>query len=66
MSKSNIIWWAITGALLALLIGVAGGLLALGNGSSVAESIMVAATAAGGFAGLWIAGTAAVHAALKR
>ncbi|MBG0813384.1 hypothetical protein [Planomonospora sp. ID82291] len=66
MSKTNLIWWAIAGVLLSLLVGVTGALLALGDGSSVAGSVMIGAGAAGGAAGLWIAGTAAVHSALKR
>ncbi|MEV0591154.1 hypothetical protein [Nonomuraea cavernae] len=61
MSKATVIWWALSGVLLSLLIGVVGGMLASGNGSAVAGAIMIGATAAGGFAGLWIAGTAAVH-----
>ncbi|MEV4294935.1 hypothetical protein [Microbispora rosea] len=66
MNLANLIWWAISGVLLSLLVGVTGGMLAHGNGSSVAGSIMVGAAAAGGFAGLWIAGTAAVYTAFKR
>ncbi|MER6512533.1 hypothetical protein ABT158_37380 [Nonomuraea sp. NPDC001636] len=66
MSKANLIWWAIVGALLSLLIGVAGSLLALGNGDAVAEAIIFGAEAAGGCAGLWIAATAAIHTVLKR
>lgn len=66
MHMANLIWSAISGLLLSLLVGLAGGMLAYGNGSSVAGSVMVGAAAAGGFAGLWIAGTAAVYTALKR
>ncbi|MFB4288343.1 hypothetical protein ACBI99_11935 [Nonomuraea sp. ATR24] len=66
MSKANLIWWAIVGALLSLLIGVAGSLLALGNGDAVVEAIIFGAKAAGGCTGLWIAATAAIHAVLKR
>lgn len=62
MSKTTVIWWAVTGGLLALLVGVAGGLLAIGNGNTVAGAIMLGAAASGGFAALWIAGTSAVHA----
>ena len=66
MKLSNIIWWALSGALLALLVGVVGGMLASGNGSSVAGSIMIGATAAGGFVGLWIAASVAVYTVFKR
>ncbi|MFF0307482.1 hypothetical protein ACFYSC_08635 [Streptosporangium sp. NPDC004379] len=66
MSTTNLIWWAIAGTLLSLLVGVAGTLLALGDGGSVAGSVMIGAGAAGGAAGLWIAGTAAVCSTLKR
>ncbi|MGC5013613.1 hypothetical protein ACLQ2R_22870 [Streptosporangium sp. DT93] len=66
MSKTNLVWWAITGVLFSILVGVAGALLSLGDGSSVTGAIMVGAGAAGGSAGLWIASTAAVHTALKR
>ena len=43
MSKANLIWWAVVGALLSLLIGVAGALLTLGNGDAVAEAIIFGA-----------------------
>ncbi|WP_327585453.1 hypothetical protein OHA25_59025 [Nonomuraea sp. NBC_00507] len=66
MSKANLIWWAVAGALLSLLIGVVGALLALGNGDVVTEAVIFGAKAAGGCAGLWIAATAAIHAVLKR
>ncbi|MGN9783588.1 hypothetical protein ACTMTF_19290 [Nonomuraea sp. ZG12] len=66
MSKANLIWWAIVGTLLSLLIGVAGSLLALGNGDAVAEAIIFGAKATGGCAGLWIAATAAIHTLIKR
>ncbi|MEU4326255.1 hypothetical protein [Nonomuraea dietziae] len=65
MSKANLIWWAVAGFLLSLLIGVFGALLALGDGSSFARAIIIGAGAAGGSVGLWIAGTAAVHGARK-
>ncbi|MEO3876114.1 hypothetical protein ABGB18_45735 [Nonomuraea sp. B12E4] len=61
MSKASVIWWAFSGSLLSLLIGVVGGMLATANGSSVAGAIMVGATAFGGFAALWITATSAVH-----
>ncbi|MEU8317052.1 hypothetical protein AB0C33_01675 [Nonomuraea sp. NPDC048881] len=61
MSKTTLIWSAVSGALLALLVGVVAGLLATGNGSTVAGAIMAGATASGGFAALWITGTSAVH-----
>lgn len=61
MSKATVIWWAVSGALLSLLIGVVAGLLATGNGSTVAGAIMVGAAASGGFVALWITGTSAVH-----
>ncbi|SEH04038.1 hypothetical protein SAMN05444920_15322 [Nonomuraea solani] len=62
MSKATVIWWAFSGSLLSLLIGVVGGMLATANGSTLAGAIMVGAAAAGGFAALWITGTSAVHA----
>jgi hypothetical protein len=66
VSKANLIWWAVVGALLSLLIGVAGALLTLGNGDAVAEAIIFGAKTTGGCVGLWIAATAAIHTVLKR
>ncbi|NUP65034.1 MAG: hypothetical protein HOW71_23035 [Nonomuraea sp.] len=61
MSKATLFWSAVSGALLALLVGVVTGLLATGNGSTVAGAIMAGAAASGGFAALWITGTSAAH-----
>lgn len=61
MNLANLIWWAITGIVFSILIGVIGAVLAFGNGNAITGAIMVGAAAAGGFAGLWIGGTTAVH-----
>ncbi|WP_219472150.1 hypothetical protein [Nonomuraea rhizosphaerae] len=61
MSKAHVIWWAITGSLFSLLVGVAGGLLAVVNGSTIAGAVMVGAAAVGGTVMLWFAGTAAIQ-----
>ncbi|MEO3808734.1 hypothetical protein ABGB17_07005 [Sphaerisporangium sp. B11E5] len=65
MHYANLIWWAITGLLLSLLIGILGAILATGNGNSTPGSIMIGATAAGAFAGLWITATLVVQEALR-
>lgn len=61
VSKASVIWWALSGGLFSLLIGVVGAMLATANGSSIAGAVMVGAAAFGGFAALWITGTSAVH-----
>ncbi|MBB5134759.1 type VI protein secretion system component VasK [Thermocatellispora tengchongensis] len=65
-STASLVWSAICGLLLSILVGVAAALLAHGGGHPIADAIMTGAAAAGGFAGLWIAGTAALYTAIRR
>jgi hypothetical protein len=65
MSKVNVVWCAVAGVLLSLLVGVAGTLLAIGDGNSPTGAVIVGAGAAGGVLALWIAGSVAVHTMLR-
>lgn len=65
MNRSVLPWWAVTGAALTTCVGLAGGQLAAHQGASLSTCVMVGASAAAGFAGLWIAASTLVHTVLR-
>ncbi|WP_343950423.1 hypothetical protein [Nonomuraea longicatena] len=65
MNRTSIVWCVVAGFLLALLIGVAGTLLAVGDGNTLTGAVIVGAGAAGGALALWVTVSLAVHSLLR-